>query len=144
MANPMNNKQQKKQKPVRYKGKNVDPMGDVSRMGRFGISMIKDIASGRFDFQRNAITFSNTDFVRSTLAEVERKIKEQNIYLTALQYCYGNSTDVDVLRLIDQHIKSKDGWTYVYETLWTIYNTKNVNIVIGMINRLPEYRYVLF
>lgn len=130
-------------KVPRYKGKNVDPMGDVTRMGQTAIRMFRDIASGRGKPIDKYTEFLNRDFVVAAINEVDRKIREEHILVFALQSTYGNSSDIQIDKMMNDHRKAYEGWCFIRETLGYIMATGDPSFVGALINRLPDYRYVL-
>lgn len=128
----------------RYTGKNINPMGDPSRMGKHAVNMLKDMSRKQFDFPRNAPLFQNREFVMSALTEITYKIREQNTILMALNYTYGASNDTLVHQLIEKSTKAVEGWSYAAQILNFILSSGDISWVNALMNKLPDYRYVLY
>lgn len=145
MNHNSNNKNRGNRPPrlPRYNGKNIDPMGDTSRMGKFALSLFRDMSRGKFDWNKNAQTFQNKEFVMAAIIEVQERVRENETYLTALNYAYGASSDMLVTRLKDRHMRAIEGWNYILQLLHSIYISQDTSLLLGMINRLPDYRHVL-
>ena len=43
-----------------------------------------------------------------------------------------------------EHTKALEGWTYVYNAMNQMLMTGDTSILLGLVNRLPDYRYVLY
>lgn len=132
-----------RKKLKRYKGKNVSPTSGPIQMGQYATRKIKDIAFGNFNFEQDAHNFQNKEFLMAAIHEVETKVIEQQVYNTALAYAYGASTDGIVLRMINRHKRALDGWTLVYNTIAGIIQTGDLGLLVGLMNRLPDYKHVL-
>lgn len=135
--------QQQRPKPKRYKGKNVDPMSGPVQMGRYAGRLFIDMARGNFRLDTDGVHFQNREFILAAINEVEVRIVEQQIYNTSLTYTYGGSNDVNVLRLMERHRRGLDAWMYVRETLIALLNTGDMGLIIGLMSRLPDYRYCM-
>lgn len=134
----MANNQKKKQ--PRYS--NPDPMSNVRDMGRYGIRVIRDIAKGKFNFYNEGHIFRNIDFTMATMREVERKIKEAQIHVTAMQFTYANSPDQDVQELWMKDMKTVEGYTLVYNALKLVLDSGgDTRYLQILINKLPKYKY---
>ena len=138
-----NNNQQQRRKP-QPKIKNPDPMSNTRDMGRYGIRIMRDIAKGKFNYSNDANVFSNNDFIMATIRECEKRIKEANIHIAAIQFTYANTTDQDVKDLLARDMKVAEVYNLIRDTLMMIINncgdTRYLNILM---NRLPKYRYIL-
>ena len=137
-----NNNQQQKQKK-KYRGKNVHPLSGTVQMGQHAIKTIRNIAFGNFDINRDGIYFQNYDYIMAAIHEVEGKIKEENIYNVALNYTYGASNDITVMKLINDHKRALDAWNLVLNILTNIMNTGDITMLYGLANRLTDYRYIM-
>lgn len=135
--------QQQRQKPKRYKGKNVDPMSGPVQMGRHAGRLFIDMARGNFRMDTDGIVFQNREFILAAINEAEVRIVEQQIYNTSLTYTYGGSNDVNVLRLMEKHRRGLEVWMYVRETMIALLNTGDMGLIIGLMSRLPDYRYTM-
>lgn len=138
-----NNRNQNQPRKQRYKGKNVNPMSGVVQMGQHALRLIKNMAFGNFNMQKDGVYFQNQEFLLAAIHEVENEVKKQNIYCTALNNTYGCSTDVTVIKMINDHKRALDGWNFTLNTLVCILNTRDTSLLVGMLKRLPDYRYVM-
>lgn len=130
-------------KPKRYKGKNVHPLSGSMQMGQHAIRLIKNLAFNNFNMETDGVYFQNQDYIMAAIHEVEGKIKEENIYNSALNYAYGASNDITVLRLMNNHKRALDAWNMIYGVLVAILNTGDISLLLGLASRLPDYRYVM-
>ena len=134
----MANNQQKKQ--PRYN--NPDPMSNVRDMGRYGIRVVRDIAKGKFNFYNEGHIFRNIDFTMATMKEVEHKIKEAQIHVTAMQFTYANSPDQDVQELLMRDMRTVEAYTLVYNALKLVLDSGgDTRYLQILINKLPKYKY---
>lgn len=132
-------------RPPMYRGKNVDPMGDPGRMRRHATSLFKDMAHGKAkSIDEYRTLFANAAYLKAAIDEVTKKVYEQNIYNQALNFTYGASTDAVIRQMIDRHHKAHEGWSYILQTLYQIANSNDVTFILGLMNRLPDYKYVLY
>ena len=141
-----NNQQPQKRPPKapHYRGGNVNQMGDINRMGKYAIGIFKDMAKGRAKPYTQYTEFSNIEFLRAAIDEVNLKIREQSIYAFSLKSVYGQVNDIQVRQMIEKHDKAIEAWQFVYGTLVNMLNTGDASMVLGLINRLPDYRYVMY
>lgn len=134
-----NNRPNKKRAP---KINNPDPMSNVRDMGRYGIRVIREIAKGKFNFYNEGHIFRNPDFTNATLKEVEKKIKEAQIHVTAMQFAYQNSQDYMINKVLMDDMKMLEGYQLVYSVLRMIadnaYDTRYLQILL---TQLPKYKY---
>lgn len=138
-----NNRNNNNNRGPRYTGRNVDPKGDAIRMGRFALGKIRDMANGKFNMN-DAHLFIEDNFVAAANQAIVEKIRENDIYYMALTYTYGATTDSQTLKLINKAWTGKDGWNYALTCVNQIHMTKDLSIINGMLNRLPNYRNVLY
>ena len=103
-------------RPPKYTGNNVNPLGDPYRMKRHAEETFRDMCRGRYNFN-NISEFMNDDFVNACIKCAEEKIRIQNIYLTALNYTYANSSDQMVTGLKNQHQITLRAWYQIYNTI---------------------------
>lgn len=144
-----NNNQQNKRPPKapRYKGKRQDPMGDMGRMGQTAVRMFKDMANGRGKPIHEYTEFANYDFLMAALTAVQKKIREEHIILYALERTYmgdGMGTqDIQIDTITNEHRRAYDGWNFVAQILSYMLNTQDTSYVASLLNKLPDYKYVL-
>jgi len=139
MAGNNNNRKQQK----RYKGKNVHPMSGTAQMGQHALKIIKNMGFGNFNMETDGVYFQNQEFLMAAIQEVQNKVKEENIYNTALAFTYGASDDITVIRMMNNHKRALDGWHMVLGILGSIMNTGDITLLYGLMNRLPDYRYLM-
>lgn len=141
--NNNNNNGQQKRKPI-YKVKNPDPMSNVRDMGRLGIRLMRDISKGKFDLDNDGNVFSNPDFVRATIKEVEKKLLDANIHIMAINFTYAYTTSNDVKDLLIRDMRTAEAYTLIYTTLGQILNNNgDIRYLKVLMNHLPRYRYNL-
>jgi len=140
------NNQQNKRPPKapRYRGNDVNPMGDIGRMGKYAIGIFKDIAKGKGKPYGAYTEFNNQEFIRGAIDALAEKIREHDIYIYALRTAYHGSNDPQLIAMLNKHTKALEGWTYVYNAMNQMLMTGDTSILLGLINRLPDYRYVLY
>ena len=144
-ANNKNNfKPQQKSSLKRYKGKNVSPFSGAVQMGQYAARLLRNMAFQNFDLEKDGIMFQNRDFLIAAYREAENKVVEQQIYVNGLSYAYACSTDANVIRMINKHKRALDGWNMVYNTIGSILQTGDLGLLAGLMNRLPDYRHVLY
>lgn len=141
--NNRNNRGKNQQQQKRYRGKNVHPLSGSVQMGQYAVRLIENLAFGNFNMDTDSVYFQNQDFLMAAIHEVENKIKEENIYNTALSYTYGTSTDITVLKLMNNHKRALDAWNLIYSTFVGILHTQDLSLLVGLMSRLPDYRYVM-
>ena len=133
-----NNKNKKRAMP-----KNVDPLSNAKIMGREGMKMIRNIAFGNFNFYNEGHVFRNPEFVTNIMIEVDKRILDANIHLTALNYAYPGTQEPSVLSLIHRDTKTYEGYMLVRYVLEGILKTGDTRLLYTLMTRLPEYKYNL-
>lgn len=123
--------------------KNVDPLSNAKVMSREGMKMIRNIAFGNFNFYNEGHVFRNPDFVSNTILEVDKRILDASIHLTALNYAYPGTQEPSVLSLIHRDTKTLEGYMLVRQTLEGIIKTGDTRLLYTLITRLPDYKYNL-
>ena len=145
--NNNNNNQQNRRPPKapqKYRGNNVDPMGDIGRMGKYAVGIFKDMAKGKIKPVSAYTEFNNKEFIKGAIDEILIKIREHQIYHYSLRAVYNGSTDPQVNAMIGKHAKAIEGWTYLYNSMNNMLMSGDTGILLGLINRLPDYRNVLY
>lgn len=127
------------QQPPRYKGKNVDMMGDPGRMERHAIDVFRDMSKGRYNFN-NISEFLNREFVIAAIQAAQKQLRQHEILRNALNYAYGASADTDVITLRNREMTTCQGWEFVISSLYVILNTQDLGTVYGLANRLSANR----
>lgn len=135
----MGNKNNKK----RGMPKNVDPLSNAKIMSREGMKIIRNIAFGNFNFYNEGHVFRNPDFVSNTIIEVDKRILDASIHITALNYAYPGTREPSVLGLIHRDTKTYEGYMLVRQVLEGILKTGDTRLLYTLMTRLPEYKYNL-
>lgn len=125
--------------PPRYRGKNIDMMGDPGRMKRHAIDVFRDISRGRYN-TNNIAEFLNQEFIMAAITGAREQLRRHEILRNAIVYAYGASADPDVLSLRNQETVTCQGWELIINTLYVILNTQDLGTVYGLINRLSTNR----
>ena len=123
--------------------KNVDPLSNAKTMSREGMKIIRNIAFGNFNFYNEGHVFRNPDFVSNTILEVDKRILDASIHLTALSYAYPGTQEPSVLSLIHRDTKTYEGYMLVRQVLEGIIKTGDTRLLYTLMTRLPEYKYTL-
>lgn len=123
--------------------KNVDPLSNAKVMSREGMKIIRNIAFGNFNFYNEGHVFRNPDFVSNTILEVDKRILDASIHITALNYAYPGTQEPSVLSLIHRDTKTYEGYMLVRQVLEGIIKTGDTRLLYTLMTRLPEYKYNL-
>ena len=123
------------------KNKQQHPLTNASVGAREGMKMIKDIAFGRFDIYSDGIIFRNRDFLLAIIREVDIRMMEASIHITAIQYAYSGSTDSNVLRVLHRDRMTYDAYMLIKQNLMSIYNTGDTGYLHVLATKLPKYKY---
>lgn len=124
------------------KNKRIDFMTNTKTMGREGMRLIRNMAFGKFNFAVESHPFENVEFIKSTMVEVEKRIREICVHINAIQYAYGCAPiDKDVSTVLYRDRRSYEAYTLIYSTLQNIIVYQDVGILWVLISKLPEYRY---
>lgn len=134
MSKNNNNKQRK---PV----KNPDPMSNYSTMGREGMKILRNIAYGKYNIYAEGHIFRNRDFVNATIAEIDKRLVELAIHITAINYAYAGTTDPNVLRLLHRDTKAHEGYSIARQALQSIAMTGDTGFLWVLASKLPNYKY---
>lgn len=138
-----NNQKQNNQPQKRYKGKNVHPLSGPVQMGQHATRLIKNLAFGNFNMETDGAYFQNQEFLMAAIHEVGERVKKEEIYNVALNYTYGNTNDITVLKMINEHKRALDAWNFVYSTLSMMVSTGDMSLLLTLMNRLPDYKYLM-
>lgn len=139
--NRHNNRGNNKQK--RYTGNNVNPLSGPLQMSSYAIRLIKNMAYGEFNLERDGHLFQTNEFLNVAVRAAANKLYEQQVYVMALDYSYGNTTDPAIIKMKTKHKRAFDAWQYVYSTLGSMLMTKDMGLLAGMMHRLSDYKYDL-
>lgn len=124
--------------------KNVprNPMTNAKSMGREGMRIMRDIAHQKFNFYNDGHVFRNPDFTRSTIVEVDKRIEDLTIHLWGLNTLISNgANDMKIINLMNRDAKSLEAYTLMKECLNSVYITGDTGFLLGLINKLPLYKY---
>ena len=125
--------------PPRYRGKNIDMMGNPDRMERHAIDVFRDMSRGRYNIN-NIFEFNNKEFVQAAIIASQKELRKHTILKNALEYAYGASIDSDVITLKNRELMSCQGWEFIISSLYVVLNTGDLGTVYGMNNRLSTNR----
>ena len=124
------------------KNRNLDPFSNSRSMGREGMRIIKDIAFGNYDFFTNGHIFRNKDFVMATIQEVDKRLLEASIHLSAMGAAYGqNPADPAVQTVMNRDRKTYEAYSIIKRTLSDVVETGDTGFVYVLLNKLPSYKY---
>lgn len=117
-------------------------MSNVRDMGRYGIRVIREIAKGKFNFYNEGHIFRNPNFTNATIKEVEKKINEAQIHVTAMQCTYQNSSDYLINKVLMDDMRTLEAYQLVMSVLVMIaqnnYDTRYLQVLL---TQLPKYKY---
>lgn len=122
--------------------KNPDPMSNPKTMGKEGMRIIKDIAFGKYNIYNSGHVFRNLDFIRATLAEVDKRLFEAKVHVQAVQYAYANVDDQMVLGVLLRDKKTLEAYSMIREVLVSIIITNgDTGFLHILASKLPHYKY---
>ena len=125
-----NNKQQK------------NPMSNPASMGREGMRIMRDIAHGKYNIYAEGHVFRNLEFVKAIINEVNKRIIDLNIHITAIKIAYAGSTDGNVCNLLYRDTRSLEAYNIIAQTMVSIYNSNgDIGFLMRLANQLPKYKY---
>ena len=134
-----NNNQQRRPMP-----KNPNPMSNPRSMAKEGIRLIRNMAFGKFNFYEEGHVFRNDTFVTSTISEIDKRINELQIHITAINIAYAYSDDDTVKGVLFRDCKTLDAWNMVRTQLCNILlSGGDTGYLFTIMNRLPEYKYYI-
>lgn len=134
-----NNKRKTNNGQPRYTGKNINYMGDASRMEKHAVDIFREMSRGKYN-TNNLSEFNNRDFVLAAIKACERNIRQQNILVFSLNYTYGTSTDPDVIALKNKNVNILNGWIFVRDSLIRFNNSMDFGGLLGMVQHLATNR----
>lgn len=133
-----------RRKPRGIPPQRVNQLGDVGRMGKYAINLFKDMANGKAKNLDQYSEFQDYNFLVAAIRAVYEKYVEASLDLNAYKIAYGESNpNVTIERRMRAFARSVDGWGFIGMTLNQILNSGDTSKVMALINRLPDYRYVL-
>lgn len=133
--NHNNNKKQLK------KVKNPDPMSNGRMMAREGMRLIRNIAFGNFNFYTDGQIFRNLEFVNLLIREIDKRLMEASIHVSAIEYAYANSSDPNVLLLLHNDKRTYEAYTLIRKQLTSIALTGDTGFLLVLVSKLPQYKY---
>lgn len=141
--NKRQNNQQWQKQPQAKPPKNPDPMSNPKTMAREGMKILKDIAHEKFDAYNKGHIFRNKEFIKATLVELDKRITDCQIHITAINYCYISRgiTDPNIIRLLHRDTGSYEAYCIAKEELTNIYSTGDTGFLQVLMNKLPRYKY---
>ena len=77
------------------------------------------------------------------MIEVDKRILDASIHLTALNFAYPGANEPSVLSLIHRDTKTYEAYMLVRQVLEGILKTGDTRLLYTLITRLPEYKYNL-
>ena len=122
--------------------KNQNPMANSRTMAKEGMKIIRDIAYGNFNIYNSGHIFRNLDFVMATLAEVDKRIFEAGLHVTAIEYAYYGTQNQNVLSVLLRDKKTLEAYNIIRENLCAIISTNgDTGFLYVLANKLPKYKY---
>lgn len=125
----------------KIQSKNIDPMSNPREMGREGLRLIKNMGFGKFDFSRDSKYFKNREFILSTINEIDKRIRDLSVHISAIQRAYPNTNEVAVTTVLERDLKSYEAYMMIRENLERILMTGDIGFLYVLINKLPRYKY---
>lgn len=128
-------------RPQRYTGKNVDHLGDPLRMERHAVDIFRDMSRSRYNIN-NLSEFQNQDFVMACIRASQQQVRQNQIVLNALRAAYQglSASDPDVIGMTNKFQMLVNGWSKVYTTMYSFYNTGDLGSIIGLVGVLSSSR----
>lgn len=122
--------------------KNPDPMSNTRTMGREGMRIIRDIAFGKFNIYNSGHVFRNLDFIRATIAEVDKRLFEASVHVQSIEFAYSGTQDQGVLGVLLRDKKTLEAYSLIRETLTSIVVTNgDTGFLYVLASKLPQYKY---
>lgn len=118
-----------------------DPFTNVKTMGREGMRIMKDIAFGRYNIYNEGHIFRSPDLVKATIAEVDKRLLDLSIHISAIQYAYTASTDEAIRNLLWRDQRSYEAYMLIKDTLYRILMSGDTGFLLVLQNKLPAYKY---
>ena len=128
------------------KGKNNnqqrDPMTNTRSMAREGMRIMRDIAFGKYNIYNEGHIFRNLEFVKATIAEIDKRIIDHQIHINAITYAYANTSEPTVTNLLYRDQKSLEAYMLMRNTLVSIVMSGgDTGFLMVLANKLPAYKY---
>lgn len=129
----------------KHKGKNNnqqrDPFTNVKTMGREGMKIMRDIAFGRYNIYNEGHIFRNPDLVKATIVEIDKRLVDLSIHITAIQYAYAGTTDATVQNLLYRDQRSYEAYVLMKDIMNRILMSGDTGFLLVLANKLPAYKY---
>lgn len=129
--------------PKRYKGKNVSPFSGPTQLYRDTKQVLKNIAFGTFDINKDGHKLQNADWINMAIFTAQKEANKNWVIYTSVELVNPGTTNVDILTIIEDHRKGMQGWCMVAEMLNSYRSTGDIGLIYGLMNRLPDYKYVM-
>lgn len=139
--NPNNKKQQFTQQRKLPMPKNPDPMSNGKLMGREGMRAIRDMAHGKYNVYNEGHVFRNPDFVKATIAEIDKRILTLDVHIKAINMAYAGTSDPIVLNVLQRDMREYEAYMLCRNTMFAILQTGDARLLYGLASRLPAYKY---
>lgn len=124
------------------KGKAPDPLSNQKTMAREGMKIIRNIAHGTYNVFAEGHIFRNLNFVNAIIMEVDKRLMDINIHITAIEFAYGGSQDPNVLNLLHRDKQTRDAYILIRRTLESIVVTNgDTGFLQILASKLPQYKY---
>ena len=130
--------QQQKRKPT---PNNPDIMSNARLMGREGMKAIRDIAHERYNIYENGHVFRNPEFVKATIAELDKRLLKLSVHINAIKYAYANTTDQVVLSVLNRDMRENEAYVLCRDVLMAILQTNDAGMLYSLASRLPAYKH---
>lgn len=130
----------------------IKPINNSRSMGRDGFKYIRDIAFGNFNIYKDGHIFRNLDFVKATLAENDKRMKDASIHLESLKYTYttnpyygtNKEAQAEILRLMHKDEKTVTAYMLIRNSLYAILQTNgDIGYLYVLASNLPNYKYYI-
>ena len=119
-----------------------DPMTNTRSMAREGMRIMRDIAHGKYNIYTEGHIFRNLEFVKATIAEVDKRLLDHQIHITAIKYAYANSQDPVVSNLLYRDERSYEAYVLIRNVLYNILiSNGDTGFLMVLANKLPQFKY---
>lgn len=124
------------------KNRQTNPMSNPKTMGKEGMRIMKDIAYGKYNFYAEGHVFRNLEFVKAIINEINKRLIDLNIEITAIQCTYYGTTDNNVLYLLNRKLRMREAYDLINQTMINVYQSGgDTGFVTVLLNQLPKYKY---
>lgn len=119
-----------------------DPMTNTRSMAREGMRIMRDIAHGKYNIYTEGHIFRNLEFVKATIAEVDKRLLDHQIHIAAIKYAYANSQDPVVSNLLYRDERSYEAYVLIRNVLYNILiSNGDTGFLMVLANKLPQFKY---